>query len=79
VTLKYLERASGEQVPVLTHCPACGHHWPENYEGDTQRWKHLSEHDPEDFGLSAIGETSPAATKPLFDDPRTAVPEGGPA
>lgn len=64
MTLKYIG-----DTPVLTHCPACGHHWPVNYKGDTQRWKHLSEHDPEDFGLSPIGESSERAERPLWDDP----------
>lgn len=68
MTLKYLERADGSEVPVLTHCPACGHYWPENYEGDTPRWSHLMAHEPEDFGLSPLGESSPAGTEPLFED-----------
>ena len=64
MTLKYIG-----DTPVLTHGPACGHHWPVKYGGDTPRWKHLSEHDPEDFGLSPIGETSERASRPLWDNP----------
>lgn len=62
MTLKYL----GE-TPVLTHCPVCGHYWPENYEGDTPRWKHLSEHDPKDFGLTPLGKGYDSASEPLFE------------
>jgi hypothetical protein len=40
----------------LTNCPACGM----GLSG-SGRWKrtHLASHDPEDFGLTPIGETRP--------------------
>lgn len=37
----------------LTHCPACGRELPRTSESKVL---HLATHDPEDFGLSPIGE-----------------------
>ena len=49
----------------LTACPLCGH----NFERHEPRWKHfLNEHDPEDAGLSPLGQTPPEASRPLFAD-----------
>ena len=72
MTLIYIR----DGTPVLIECPVCGHYWPENYEGDTTRWKHLSEHDPEEFGLSPFGDARDDAAKPLFR-PADSLPDHG--
>jgi hypothetical protein len=43
--------AQGRVVNILTGCPACGYEFSPN----ERRYKHLDEHEPEDFGLDPLG------------------------
>lgn len=48
----------------LTGCPLCG----QAFDDHEPRWKHfLDEHEPEDAGLSPVGERPEAAEEPLFE------------
>jgi hypothetical protein len=46
----------------LEACPVCGY----DYDRNEDRHPHIAEHDPEDFGLSPLGETAPDHDAPLF-------------
>jgi hypothetical protein len=70
VTLEVAHFAKGRKVLSLTVCPACGY----EFAKDEDRYHHLGEHDPDDFGLAPIGETNEAAQAPLFPETRG---EGG--
>lgn len=52
VSLRTETYARGRTVHTLTDCPFCGY----DFDRDERRHKHLSEHDPEDAGLSPLGE-----------------------
>ena len=62
VSLATTHYARGRRVHSLTVCPACGYDFDENED----RYHHLGDHDPEDFGLSPLGETRPDHDAPLF-------------
>ena len=53
MTLVINHHAGGARYRLVT-CPACGMEFAKN--GGEQRRAHLSKHDPEDFGLSPLGE-----------------------
>lgn len=64
--LSVTEYDSGWTRFRLTACPVCGHVFSRN----EHRWKHLlDDHDPEDFGLSPLGEVPDDHDAPLFDPP----------
>jgi hypothetical protein len=54
---------------LITECPVCG----EDLEGRNKRTaQHFyTEHLPEDFGLTPLGEIREDTAEPLFDDPDT--------
>jgi len=47
---------------ILEVCPACEH----DFDTGESRHEHIADHDPEDFGLNPLGETSPGHDTPLF-------------
>lgn len=51
-------------MTILTECPACGY----EFDPEERRHVHLSEHGPEDFGLSPLGEIEENHQQPLFED-----------
>ncbi len=54
--------ARGRRVHTLTACP-CGY----VFDSHENRWKHfLEDHNPEDFGLSPLGEIPDQRDGPLF-------------
>jgi hypothetical protein len=64
VTIEVSHFAQGRKVLSLTVCPACGYEFAE----DEDRYHHLGDHDPEDFGLSPLGEIENGHKEPLFPD-----------
>jgi len=64
VTLEVSHFAQGRKVLSLTVCPACGYEFDE----DEDRFHHLGEHAPEDFGLSPLGEVGDDHQAPLFPE-----------
>lgn len=54
--------ARGRRVHTLTRCPFCGY----EFDRDERRHKHLGEHDPEDAGLSPLGEIPENHDRPLL-------------
>lgn len=49
MTLEYHEQENGQQIVVMTVCPACGH----RFRHEESRSVHIAKyHTPEDFGLS---------------------------
>ena len=52
----------GRRVHTLTACPFCGY----SFDKNERRENHLGEHNPEDFGLSPLGEVSDRHDDPLF-------------
>lgn len=55
--IRYYDTGSGGPRVQLVTCPACG----EPLDGDCKTSHHfLNDHLPEDFGLSPLGEHSPA-------------------
>jgi len=58
----YVSQAHGQDYNRLDNCPACGY----PFEAEERRHVHLSEHGPEDFGLSPLGETPQDHDAPLF-------------
>jgi len=67
VTLEVSHYAKGRRVLTLTVCPACGY----EFDKDESRGPHLGDHDPEDFGLSPLGEIKDGHQEPLFPDVET--------
>jgi hypothetical protein len=63
VSLRVTHYSRGRQFVVLSACPACGY----EFTPEERRHVHLSEHDPEDFRLSPLGETPPDHAEPLFE------------
>jgi len=63
VTLRTLQFSRSREVLILTECPACGYDFSPNESRDL----HIADHDPEDFGLTPLGETSDHQ-RPLFED-----------
>lgn len=62
MTLDVRSRGKGRVLISLVSCPACGHPFAPNEDRD----EHIAAHDPEDFGLSPLGETPESALAPLF-------------
>jgi len=61
--------ARGRRVHTLTVCP-CGY----VFAGNENRWKHfLEDHQPEDFGLSRLGERAAS----LAGSSRVVATDGG--
>ena len=73
MSLEYKRYAGkGAVCNRLTTCPLC----PHEFGAFENRWKHfLDEHDPEDAGLTPLGERNPDADGPLFPEPEV-EPEG---
>lgn len=67
MTLEVSHFAKGRRVLSLTVCPACGYEFDE----DEDRYHHLGDHSPEDFGLSPLGEIENGHQDPLFPDVET--------
>jgi hypothetical protein len=65
VTLE-VKRSHERIFVILTECPVCGYEFDE----EERRHVHLSEHDPDDFGLTPLGETNDAAQEPLWEEDR---------
>lgn len=54
--LRKLTRPNRNAILSLAYCPICG---PEvSFEGKKKPSFHIAEHDPEDFGLTPLGEGS---------------------
>jgi hypothetical protein len=68
VSLRVDEYAQGRVVKILTSCPICDY----EFDPEERRRHHLGDHDPEDFGLTPLGEVADDHADPLFDD---VVPE----
>lgn len=64
VTLEVSHYAKGRRVLTLIVCPACGY----EFDKDENRGPHLGDHDPEDFGLSPLGEVSDTHQDPRFPE-----------
>lgn len=52
--LKKVKRSNGMTYNSLTECPACG----QSIGTHHSLREHLSGHNPEDFGLSPLGDSS---------------------
>lgn len=76
MTLRVQHRGNSRKRYTLVKCPAegCTYEWDRN----ELRENHLEEHDPEDFGLSPLGERDEEAMEPLFT-PVEELPEPEPA
>jgi hypothetical protein len=66
VSLQADTYARGRVVNILTACPACGY----TFAPDERRYKHLQEHNPEDFGLDPLGDVDDRHAEPLFGGDR---------
>ena len=62
VSLRTRTYERGVKFHTLTHCPFCGYAFSPN----ERRHKHLSEHDPEDAGLSPLGVIPDGHDRPLL-------------
>lgn len=64
--LRVRELGNGRRRFMFSMCPICRHIF-DKYE---HRWKHfLDEHEPEDLGLSPLGEIPEDHDEPLFTPP----------
>ncbi|MFB6120963.1 MAG: hypothetical protein ABEJ68_07615 [Halobacteriaceae archaeon] len=74
MALRYAERGRGRHDVVMEACP-CG------YNFDPCEFRHLHflrDHDPEDFGLSSLGDRSDA-DGPLIEPNPVVATDGGEA
>jgi len=62
VSLRVVCYARGQRRVQLESCPVCGY----DYDRNEDRHEHIEDHDPEDFGLSPLGQTAEDHSKPLF-------------
>lgn len=62
MTLRVAHYSRSQRRVHLEICPACGY----DFDRDEFRHPHIADHDPEDFGLSPIGETPDDVLQPLF-------------
>jgi hypothetical protein len=62
VTLRVEEYSRSQRRIHLEVCPACGY----DYDRNEDRQEHIADHDPEDFGLSPLGETNEEAQGSLW-------------
>jgi len=62
VSLRVTSYSRGRQFVVLSACPVCGY----EFAPEERRHVHLGDHDPEDFGLSPLGESRADHAAPLF-------------
>ncbi|MDL0128953.1 hypothetical protein [Halobacterium salinarum] len=62
VTLRIEEYSWSRKHIYLGVCPVCGY---ESVRKEKREY-HIEGHDPEDFGLSPLGETDEEAQRPLW-------------
>lgn len=60
--LRIVNYSRSRERLILVSCPACGY----EFNAGEKREHHIEDHDPEDFGLTPLGETTADHAAPLF-------------